>query len=268
MRAESEGDGNSFAKIKTMDDDMNTTDGVAASAAAGEPVADSMEDAAKTQADGAVGVSADAGGASADELGVFSFTDADADAEGVPDSGAGGASAGEDAAGEYNFDLGEDSAIPEVFHQPLAEAAKELGLDGGKAAGLLNRALSIVQEVEDAANREAGAALRSEWGNGFDSRVAATRRFMARMGKQAGLSAGDMQVLMSPRGFKLMDAVRRSVGERSAPVGAGAVKPLSVEEQIDAIYNNKEDYAALINPGNPRYREVNDRLNALMGVKR
>lgn len=254
----------------TMDDNMNTTDGVAASAAAEQQAVNTMVDAAKTQADGAVGSPADAGGASAVELGVFSFTDADAegDAEGVPVSDAEGGSAGGDPAGGYDFDLGEDSAIPEVFHQPLAEASKELGLDGGKAAGLLNRALAIVQEQELAANREAGAALRSEWGNEFDSRVAATRRFMARMGKQAGLSAGDMQVLMSPRGFKLMDAIRRSVGERSVPVGAGAVKPLSVEEQIDAIYNNKEDYAALINPGNPRYREVNDRLNALMGVNR
>lgn len=194
-----------------------------------------------------------------DVLSVFSLSDADAEDDG-------GAAATADAnAEEYKLAFGADSGIPDSLHEPLGKVAQKLGLESGKAASLLTEALAVVREQETALNKQLGLKLREEWGNEFDSRVKATKRFMARMAQQSGLSNEQMAVLMSPNGFRLMDAIRQSVGEPRGIAGNPAhAKAPTVQEQIDAIYNDPNEYAALINPADPRYMEVNDKMNKLL----
>ena len=203
------------------------------------------------------------------DLGQFQFDNLDDDATPAPGGGEGGQGQQQQVPEDYAFDLGAETEIPEELHAPYAAAAKELGLDGQKAAGLLNKALSIAQERALAADKAAGRELKQEWGAEYEQRKGDTMAFMKRMAKSAGLSAEQMKLMMSPNGFRLMDAMRRSVSENSRLAGGNGIATHvpTVQERIDAIYNDPVKYAALINPADPQWKAVNDELNRLMGIR-
>lgn len=194
---------------------------------------------------------------------VFTFTDADAEGADVPDV------TPEETVTDTTFDLGEQTAIPQTMHAGLAARAQELGLDGAKAAQYLNAAMAYAKEVDQQVAKESGAALRQEWGSAFNDNVAATKSFMARMSKKAGLTTDQMQVLMSPNGFRLMNAIRvASGGESSRYAGTPQNTPkLSAEQELEEIYADPQKYHALINPGDPMHRIVNRRVNQLLGIE-
>lgn len=170
--------------------------------------------------------------------------------------------------GEYEFNLGEDSSIPQHLHRGLAERAQQLGLDGSKAAEYLNAAMSYAQEMEAQAAKESGAALRQEWGSEFDARVNATKQFMVRMSQKAGLSIEQMSILMSPNGFRLMNAIRQaSGGENVRYAGNPQSAPkMTPEQELEEIYADPVKYHALITPGDPQHKIVNRRVNELLGI--
>lgn len=170
--------------------------------------------------------------------------------------------------GSYEFNLGEDSGIPQHLHGGLAERAQQLGLDGSKAAEYLNAAMSYAQEMEAQAAKESGAALRQEWGSEFDARVNATKQFMVRMSQKAGLSIEQMSILMSPNGFRLMNAIRQaSGGENVRYAGSPQNTPkMTPEQELEEIYADPVKYHALITPGDPQHKMVNRRVNELLGI--
>ena len=172
------------------------------------------------------------------------------------------------ATSEYEFNLGDDSSIPQYLHGGLAERAQQLGLDGSKAAEYLNAAMNYAQEMEAQAARESGAALRKEWGSDFDAKVNATKQFMVRMSQKAGLSIEQMSILMSPNGFRLMNAIRQaSGGENVRYAGSPQNTPkLSAEQELEEIYADPVKYHALITPGDPQHKIVNRRVNELLGI--
>lgn len=167
---------------------------------------------------------------------------------------------------EYSFDLGE-TQIPAEIHGELGGLAKELGIPGDKAAALLNKGLEVYQAQFKEQNRQLGLALKKEWGRDFDSRLKATKAFAARLGRDAGLKAEDMQVMMSPYGVRLLDAMRSKLDEGGGFAGRGQSQAkLTREEQLDAFYANSEKMAAVLDASHPQHRLANRELNKLYGL--
>lgn len=163
------------------------------------------------------------------------------------------------------FDLTECPAIPEDMHGGLGAIARKHGIAGAAASAMLKEALSLADQRAAEQNKAELAALKRELGKDFRAEIDATAGFMARMAKKAGLSKEDCSILMSPKGYRLMSAIRKASGESETIRGGGQPAPkMSIEEQMDAIYNNETDYNALTNPMDPRHREVNDRMNKLV----
>jgi len=201
------------------------------------------------------------------EVNPFAFTDSDFEQpENTEDVNTEVEETGEESS--YEFNLGDDSSIPQHLHSGLAERAQQLGLDGSKAAEYLNAAMSYAQEVEAQMAKESGEALRKEWGSEFDAKVDATKQFMVRMSKKAGLSAEQMGILMSPNGFRLMNAIRQASGGENVryagnPQNAPKMTP---EQELEEIYADPVKYHALITPGDPQHKIVNRRVNELLGI--
>ena len=163
------------------------------------------------------------------------------------------------------FDLTECPEIPEDMHGGLGEIARKNGIAGAAASAMLKESLSLANKRAAEQNKAEMAALKRELGKDFEAEMDATARYMARMAKKAGLSKEDCSILMSPKGYRLMSAIRKASGESETIRGGGQPAPkMSIEEQMDAIYNNETDYNALTNPMDPRHREVNDRMNKLV----
>lgn len=163
------------------------------------------------------------------------------------------------------FDLTECPAIPEDMHGGLGAIARKHGIAGAAASAMLKEALSLADKRAAEQNKAELAALKRELGKDFRAEIDATAGFMARMAKKAGLSRDDCAILMSPKGYRLMSAIRKASGESGTIRGGAQAAPkMSIEEQMDAIYNNEADYNALVNPMDPRHGEVNTRMNKLV----
>lgn len=186
--------------------------------------------------------------------------------ESADDSGEGSAEEDTDQE-EYAFDLGESTQIPAEIHGELGDLAKELGIPGDKAAALLIKGLAVYQARYREQNRQLGAELKKEWGKDFASRLKSTQAFAARLGREAGLKADDMGVLMSPYGIRLLDAMRAKLSEGGGFAGRGQAQPkLTRQQQLNAFYANKEKMAAVLDPTNPLYESANAELNKLHGI--
>lgn len=166
----------------------------------------------------------------------------------------------------YVFELGEESLIPSEIHGELGGLAKELGLPGDKAAQLLNKAVEVYNGQLQQAARALGRELKREWGRDFEERLKATKSFAARLGREAGLKAEDMQPLMSPYGVRLLDAMRRMVSEGGGFAGRANSVALTPQQRLDAFYADRAKMAAVLDPSNPLHESVNAELNALYGI--
>lgn len=201
-------------------------------------------------------------GAAVDELAELSLSYDDNKAEEFPAE-----SDSEEAVAEYVFELGEDTQIPEQIHGALGTLAQGLGVPGDSAAKLLNGALETYQK----AHREVMLAnlgkLKEEWGDKYAANVQATKAFITRIGRKAGLPVEELAPLSCPNGMRLMNALREELAESSAYVGAPATAPkLTVEQQIDAFYADKEKCEAMLNPAHPRFQAVHAELNRLYNI--
>lgn len=228
-----------------------------------EPVADSLEE-LETAAE--MPESSEKGGEDAEEIN-YSWDDnegeedsSEVQEETAEDSGE------EDEQEEYQFDLGEETQIPSEIHGELGGLAKELGLPGDKAAALLNRSLEIYQKAHEAANKELGRELRKEWGPEFDAKLKATKIFAAKLGREAGLKAEDMAVMMSPYGVRLLNAMREKLGEGGF-AGRAAASPMTTQQRLDAFYADPAKMAAVLDASHPLYESANKELNQLYGIR-
>lgn len=247
--------------------------GAAASAASAASAAPATSQGGAEKGGADAQTSAAGAGASDDDLSVFSFSEADAEAGADDAQEASAAGDGEQDAGAARdavaegFALDAQSGIPEGLHDGLGKLASKHHIDGKAASAYLADAMAFAREQEVAANRVLSAQLREEWGSQFDAKVTANKQFLARLAKDSGIPMEAMQVFASPNGMRVAECLRSYVGESGKLAGKVAHAPrLSPQDQLDAIYNSPDDYEALVNPSNPRYHEVNNRVNQLLGI--
>lgn len=212
------------------------------------------------------------GAAMEDDVFTFSEADGEPDAAATGDVEAAGgdaaATGGEVDGGEEDaFAFSEGSQVPDEYAEAFAGIAKEVGVGGKAGAALIERAWAHAVAQREALNKELGAELRKEWGSDFNAKVGATKSFAVKLAGRAGLSMEAMRPMMSPYGFKLLNAMREMVQEGGGFAGvANAAPKMTPEQEIDKIYETPELWRALTDSGDPRHKEVNERLNMLMGL--
>lgn len=169
--------------------------------------------------------------------------------------------------GEYVLTFADDSPVPEFVRGDLTRVAQELEVPADKASALYERGLAAFRTQADRQMREEGARLKEEWGDRYEANVKAVKPLMVRVLQKAGIALENAGPLKSPMGFRLMNAVREMMGESSAFAGkAGGNVVLSREQQVQDIYNDPQQLAILADPANPKWAELNAKLNHLLGL--
>lgn len=232
----------------------------------GEPV-DAGQGAGATPAPGE-GAPQDGGagaGAEPDVLDSFSLDGAD---DGVEPAGAAGGETGTTEGGDYKLDFGEGADVPESLAASITAIAREAGADPGKAVKLVMGAQAAAIEYQKGIQREQGKQLKADWGAQFDANMQATKSFMVRVAKQAGIPLEEMAGMATPQGFRLMNACRALVSEGGQKLAGGKTETsaLSAEEQLNQIYSDPKKFKALSDPSDPEWETVNAQVNKLMGI--
>lgn len=168
-----------------------------------------------------------------------------------------------------SLDWGEegDGGIPQDYHATLAQVAKDLGYDNSRSARLLARAYSSIVEQETKAGRAIAQDLRKQWGENFNANIRETKRFWNDTLRGANIPPEARAILGSPYGMMLGNYLRSRIqgGEASRFAGSGNTQSSrSVEQEIDAIYNDPKTSRATWDTSDPMYNEVQKRLNGLM----
>ena len=164
------------------------------------------------------------------------------------------------------FDL-TGSGVSEDLHPELASAAVEFGLSGAAASGYLRKAIEISNARIAQQQQQEEAALRKEWGDRFAERTAATKAFIVRAAQKGQIPLESLRPIMTASGMRLFDAFRRALGEPSGAAGAGASRPMSREAQLDAIFSDPKSQEIFLNPSHPSFKQLNSKINRLMGIE-
>lgn len=168
---------------------------------------------------------------------------------------------------EFAMEWPEGYEATEQFASLTTEAAKAVGIKDGKLAGAYTA--KVIQAIEAEADKrvaEDDAALKADWGADYAANKEECQAYIKRMSAKAGLSEQDVAVLATPKGMRLIQAMRTEVGEGAAAVG----KPTASAEDeawAKAVMTNPnhEDYKAFHNPSDPRWRSLNARYNRVKG---
>lgn len=236
----------------------------------GEPV-DAGQGAGTTPAPGEGapqdgGAGAGAGSGEPDVLDSFSLEGAD---DGVEPAAAAGGETGATEGGDYKLDFGEGADVPESLAASITAVAREAGADPGKAVKLVLGAQAAAIEYQKGVQREQGKQLKADWGAQFDENMKATKSFMVRVAKQAGIPLEEMAGMATPQGFRLMNACRSLVSEGGQKLVGGKTESvtLSADEQLNQIYSDPKKFRALSDPSDPEWAAVNAEVNRLLGIK-
>ena len=155
----------------------------------------------------------------------------------------------------------------EEFSALTSEVAKEVGITDGKVAGAYTA--KVIAALEAAADKQVAAddaALKEEWGADYKANKEECQAFVKRMSAKAGLTDADVAVLATPKGMRLIQAMRTEVGEGAAAVGKPVASAADESWAREVMTNPQHaDYKAFHNPSDPRWRELNARYNKVKG---
>lgn len=174
--------------------------------------------------------------------------------------------AAEEAA-EFAMEWPEGYEATEQFASLTTEAAKAVGITDGKLAGAYTaKVIAAIEAEADKRVAEDDAALKADWGADYAANKEECQAYIKRMSAKAGLSEQDVAVLATPKGMRLIQAMRTEVGEGAAAVGTPTA---SAEDEAwaKAVMSNPNhaDYKAFHNPSDPRWRSLNARYNRVKG---
>lgn len=155
----------------------------------------------------------------------------------------------------------------EQFSAITTEAAKAVGLSDGRVAGEYTaKVLAAIGAAADKKLAEDDAALKEDWGADYQANMSECKDFVKRISAKAGLSEDDVAVLGSPKGMRLIQAIRSELGEGAAAVGKAATGAEDAAWAREVMTNPAHpDYKAFHNPTDPRWKDLNKRYNAVKG---
>ena len=176
------------------------------------------------------------------------------------------AAAEEAEVAEFAMEWPDGYEATEEFTGIVTAAATEAGLTDGKLAGAYTA--KVIAALQDAADKQVAAddaALKADWGADYQTNMTECEAFVKRLSAKAGLTDADVAVLATPKGMRLVQAIRTEVGEGQAAT-ARRVSEADASWARGVMTNpNHPDYHAFHNTSDPRWREVNKRYNAIKG---
>jgi len=167
----------------------------------------------------------------------------------------------------FQMEWPEGYEATEQFAAITTEAAKAVGITDGRVAG--EYTAKVIAAIEAAADKQVAeddAALKDDWGADYEANKDECQAFVKRMSAKAGLTEEDVAVLATPKGMRLIQAIRTEVGEGAAAVGVPAVSADDESWAREVMTNPQHaDYKAFHNPSDPRWRSLNARYNKVKG---
>ena len=161
----------------------------------------------------------------------------------------------------YAIEWPEDYEPAEDFAEIATREAERAGLD---KTGVGRYTAAMVAALQDYQGKQLEAqdkALKEEWGAEYESKLSSAKEFLGQLRSDGVLTAEDAAFFESPRGMRIMNALRGSVGESPA-AGLQAQTANEKSWAHEAMTNPKHpDYEALHTWNHPRFKEVNRRYN-------
>lgn len=166
---------------------------------------------------------------------------------------------------EYSIDWG-DFTVSEEFSQIATGVAKEAGLDRTAAGQYTSKVIQAMQESVVKAMEKDDAALKEEWGSEYNSKVNSCKAFIKQHAEASGLTEEDVNVLFSPKGYKLVASFMKLAGESEAQIGQTSVNEKAWAQEVQTNPNHP-DYKAFHDRTDPRYEELSKRWYKAHGMK-
>lgn len=198
----------------------------------------------------------------------FDFSAEEEDEGGEAESEPSADGEGEAGGEEYVLDFGAAFGGSDEVRGMITRHAREAGITAEAGSRFISR---VCEELRVGAQRAAVdgyKALEEEWRGDFEVKMRGCKQVLRGLVRSGAVSEQDVQALMHPAVFRVVDALRAGAGEVGA-VGVKAGATLSNKEAYQRIMNDPkgEAFQILMNPSHPKYRETADYVNRLAGVK-
>lgn len=167
----------------------------------------------------------------------------------------------------YTLELPEDFEATEEFKTLLTEQARESGLDGKAAGKYVSGVIAAMQQAEKDNIAASTRQLRNDWGKDFQSNMQAVKQFSGKLMAKSGLTPEDMAPLQSPKGYRLLHSLMKTVGESTYVKGTAApiLDPITEAHRM-LTDSTHPDYPIMQDPTHPRFHEINRKYNRLVGL--
>lgn len=123
-----------------------------------------------------------------------------------------------------------------------------------------------MQEAEQANIAATTRELREDWGRNFNANMKSVKEFAAKLREKSGLTAQDLAPLQSPKGYRLLYSLMKSVGEDQFVSGEQAGEQNPQQEAQRMLTDPSHRYFnAIQDPTAPLFQEANREYNRLVG---
>lgn len=166
----------------------------------------------------------------------------------------------------YELELPDDLDVTDDFKATLKEHAKASGLEGKAAGKFVSGVIKSIQEAEQANIAATTKELREDWGKNFNSNMKSVKEFAGKLKQKSGLTTEDLAPLQSPKGYRLLYALMKSVGEDSFVSGKEA-QPEDPQKEAQRMLTDPAHryFRAIQDPNDPLFKEANQEYNRLVG---
>ncbi len=167
---------------------------------------------------------------------------------------------------EYILELPDDLEVTDEFRAILKEQAKDSGLDGKAAGKYVSSVIKAMEKAEADNIAQSTRELREEWGKNFNAHMKSVKEFAYKLRAKSGLSPQDLAPLQSPKGYRLLLALKQMVGEDTFVDGKTAPAQDPQKEAQRMLTDPTHKYfKAIQDPTDPLFPEANRVYNQLVG---
>lgn len=172
-----------------------------------------------------------------------------------------------DDSAPYELNLGEAFGGSDKVRHMITSAAQKNGIDASVASQFVNEVCEHIREGLKERAVQDYEKLEQAWGKDFHPNLGSTKKVLRDMLSRGVIGDDEIETLMNPAVFKVVNAISKSRGEgRSAGVSSAASMKSRQQELHDILYNEgNEIHQILINPNHARYKEAAARANELAG---
>lgn len=168
----------------------------------------------------------------------------------------------------YEIEWGDGFVENDALREMLKGHAQSSGLPPEAAGKFLQEVAASIRADEETALKESDRSLREDWGSDYETNVASAKAFAQKLSRESGVPMEKMGVFASPDGFRLLNAIAKTVGEGGLKGDRQTVKTMNSAQEAEEVLTNPNHryYKAIAEPSHPLYQEARDYYNRLVGI--